>query len=64
MKGSNDLILNTATMIEAMQFYLDSKMIPRAPKVTDVKAKADGHSTQFTVSLDSDADRASQQEGP
>jgi len=51
MKGSNDLILNEATMIEAVQFWLDSKMVPQAPKVTGVKAKDDGYSKTFTVSI-------------
>ena len=55
MKGSNDLILNEATMIEAMQFWLDSRMVPPSPKVTGVKAKVDGYSSTFTIALNADA---------
>lgn len=57
MKGSNSLILNEATMIEAVQFWLDSKMVQHAPKVTGVNAKTDVYSKTFTVSLDADAER-------
>ena len=58
MKGNNQLVLNEATMIEAVQFWLDSKMIPTAPKVTQVSGPSDKYSdNSFTVSLDSEADR-------
>ncbi|MCR4319764.1 MAG: hypothetical protein NUV74_05435 [Candidatus Brocadiaceae bacterium] len=57
MKGSNDLILNEATMIEAIQFWLDSRMVPPVPKVTGVKAKADGYSSTFTIALNADAEQ-------
>jgi hypothetical protein len=59
MKGNNQLVLNEATMIEAVQFWLDSKMTPTAPKVTQVAGPADKYGgNTFTVSLDADADRA------
>lgn len=57
MKGNNELILNEATMIEAVQFWLDSKMVARAPKVTGISAKNEGYNQTFAVSLDADADR-------
>jgi len=57
MIGSNDLILNEATMIEALQFWLDSEMAQPTPKVTGVKSKESGYGSTFTVSLDADADR-------
>jgi len=57
MRGSNELILNEATMIEAVQFWLDFKMVRQAPKVTGVNTNSDGYSKTFEVKLDADADR-------
>ena len=58
MKGSNDLILNEATMIEAIQFWLDAEMAQPAPKVTSVKSESGSlYSNTFKVSLDAEADR-------
>lgn len=34
--GHNTLILNTATMIKAMQFWLDSRMLSPVPTVVGV----------------------------
>jgi hypothetical protein len=53
MKGNNTLILNEATMIEAVQFWLDSKIVPsQSPKVTSVKHdKTDAYSDCFKVLL-------------
>lgn len=36
MKGNNELVLNQATMIEAVQYWLDSRMVQPVPKVTGV----------------------------
>lgn len=49
MKGNNELILNEATLIEAMQEYLDKRMGEFAPVVKSIKwgGKYDG----FTVSV-------------
>lgn len=59
MKGNNQLVLNEATMIEAVQFWLDSKMVATAPRVTQVAGPTDKYGgNNFTVSLDADADRA------
>ena len=41
MIGNNELRLNQATMIEAVQEYLDSLMINHAPKVSSVVASKD-----------------------
>ena len=50
MKGNNTLNLNEATMIEAVQLYLDSKMIPgQSPTVSSVTMSRDGGSNIFTV---------------
>lgn len=56
MKGTNELHLNTATMIEAVQLWLDSKMPHGAPTVTSVKPGARSDH-MFVVELSSDADR-------
>jgi hypothetical protein len=54
MTGNNELILNEATMKEAVQFWLNSQMV-NPPKVTNVKAaKGDSYSPAFSISLDSD----------
>lgn len=42
MKGNNTLELNTATIIEALQEYLDKRMGEFAPKVTDVTGQQEG----------------------
>jgi hypothetical protein len=36
VKGNNLLILNEATMKEALQFWLDSVVVGQAPEVTQV----------------------------
>lgn len=61
MQGTNELHLNEATMKEAMQSWLDKKMIS-APTVTSVRLKdpPSPHSSTFIVTVDADADR----EGP
>ena len=51
MKGSNTLVLNEATMIEAVQFWLDSIIKEPAPKVVSVSVGREGMSTLFNVSL-------------
>lgn len=56
MIGSNELHLNTATMIEAMQQWIDAKMPHGAPTVTDVRV-LDRTERTFVVALSADADR-------
>lgn len=56
MKGNNELHLNTATMIEAMQQWLDAKMTHAAPTVTDVRVLEKTDRT-FIVSVSDSADR-------
>ncbi len=52
MKGNNDLHLNEATIIEAMQQWLDREMPKDTPKVTGVKTKSEGYSgSTFVVSV-------------
>ena len=54
MKGNNELHLNSATMIEAMQQWLDAKMPHAAPTVTDVRVL---DRTTFIVAVSDSADR-------
>lgn len=58
MKGNNELVLNQATMIEAVQYWLDSRMVQPVPKVTGVVRDASNGSGVFSVTLDADADRS------
>ena len=52
MIGNNDLSINEATMIEAVQFWLDSKMVPPVPRITSVKSEKDYCGTvAFKVAL-------------
>lgn len=59
MVGKNDLVLNQATMIEAIQYWLDSKMKETAPTVLSVKGESNrGYDDGFfVVSLDSEKER-------
>jgi len=52
VKGNNTLELNEATLIEAMQEYLDKRMTDYAPKVTSVKSSKVGLSDNFTVHVE------------
>jgi hypothetical protein len=56
MKGDNQLILNTATIIQAVQEYLDKRwmasMTDSCPKVVDVVANSQEYT--FRVSLKSE----------
>ena len=36
MKGNNEILLNEATMIEALQEYFDKRMTTFAPVITNV----------------------------
>ncbi|MEO8297099.1 MAG: hypothetical protein ABI574_04750 [Burkholderiales bacterium] len=53
MKGNNELRLNLATMIEAVQMWLDCKMPCGAPTVTRISFSGD----TFGVFVSSDVDR-------
>ena len=64
MKGSNDLILNEATMIEAVQFWLDSMIVPPAPQVTGVKSHTENYGKTFMVSLNSESERDDGKKAP
>lgn len=53
MKGNNTLQLNEATMIEAVQYWLDSQMMPGAsPKVVRVAPHTDNCVPVFDVRLE------------
>ena len=51
MKGNNEIKLNQATMIDAMQQWLDSVMPNNAPKVTAVKVSDDRLENSFIIFL-------------
>lgn len=53
MTGNNELTLNQATMIEALQMWLDAQMMAgKAPKVTSVAAKSGVYDSEaFVVAL-------------
>lgn len=53
MIGNNKLELNTATMIQAIQEWLDRKMPTGSPLVTNVEAgDSNSYSKTFIVYLD------------
>lgn len=53
MKGNNKLILNTATMIEIVQRWVDAEMpnIAKGQKVAGVVSSLQGCGTDFEVRL-------------
>lgn len=52
MKGNNELRLNEATMIEALQLWLDSKFTKDAPRVTSVEAIHSGtYCKEFSIKV-------------
>lgn len=56
MKGTNKLVLNTATMIEALQLWLESQMKDQVPTVTGLDLD-DNDADMFVVCVSSDADK-------
>ena len=51
MRGNNTLELNEATLIEAMQEYLDKRMGQFAPLVKGVSVTGQGYEKTFNVSV-------------
>lgn len=54
MKGNNELHLNEATIIEAVQEYLAKRYTP-TPKVTSVAMEKSGYDTTFVVKCEEPA---------
>ena len=52
MRGRNTLFLNTATMIEAVQEYLERRMSADAPTVGGFVAERDERGTGFVYRVD------------
>lgn len=53
MKGTNELRLNTATMIEALQYWHDSKyLVEPKPRVTNVENNSGYSGGDFVVTLE------------
>lgn len=51
MKGNNELHLNEATMIEAVQYWLNSRFVNAAPVVHGISGGKDSYSKIFVVSV-------------
>lgn len=52
MKGNNTLLLNAATMAEAVQEWLAKRMPEQTPTVTSVRAdSSSGHAPSFRIEL-------------
>jgi len=58
LKGNNELVLNTATMMEIVQFYLNNKLLNKdehSPTVTGFALnRSHALDNTFVVSLSSD----------
>jgi hypothetical protein len=54
MQGSNEFRLNEATMMEALQFWMNRSMLTEEKhvKVTSVKQQDDGYSKVFVVNVE------------
>jgi hypothetical protein len=52
MKGKNEMNLNQATLIDAMQHYLEKIMKDPVPKVTKVIAKGYDNDTEVTITTE------------
>lgn len=56
LKGSNKLVLNTATMLEIIQYYLNNYMLhpdKKSPKVTAFRSTGEP-SPMYEVSLENE----------
>lgn len=51
MKGTNELKLNTATMMQAVQEYLDKRLQP-AVKVANVEGPSGSYIQYYTVTIE------------
>ena len=53
MKGNNELNLNEATMIEAVQFWLNAQFLEgKAPTVKSIKGGTSTYDNTFKVSVE------------
>ena len=52
MKGKNEMNFNQATLIDAIQHYLEKIMKEPVPKVTKVIAKGYDNSTEVTITTE------------
>ena len=51
MKGSNELLLNEATMMEIMQAWLDKAMPENKSKIVSIEGRKEQYCNIFTVKL-------------
>lgn len=61
MKGPNSLHLNEATIVEAIQEYLDKRMTAFSPKVVSVRIE-EGHGYEGRRFIVDTADRTTKEE--
>lgn len=52
MKGNNELRLNDATVIEALQEYFDKRFTGAPVNVTSVKREQSGYESTFVVQVE------------
>ena len=57
MKGVNEMIFNQATMIEAVQCYLEKIMKEPIPVVTKVESKGYDNYIEFTIKVSDEESR-------
>lgn len=53
MKGFNDFTFNEATMIQAVQFWLDAQFVRDPPQVRSINCSDSMSSKTFTVRVES-----------
>ena len=58
MKGNNEFVFNQATMIEAVQCYLEKIMKAPIPVVTKVESKGYDNYTEFTIKISDEESRS------
>ena len=58
MKGNNEMKFNQATMIEAVEYYLEKIMVAPAPKVREITAAGYDSYSEFVIKIKSDEGEA------
>lgn len=63
MKGNNEIILNSATVQQAVQEYLAKRWLVGCPKVTGVEYKKTTYDEQFIFNVEGVEPKAEQTSG-
>jgi hypothetical protein len=61
MRGSNEFKFNQATMIEAVQYYLEKIMKTPVPVVVSIESKGYDVYTEFTIKVKGEEDGPDQE---